>query len=709
LPPARTAPIAGPGSYVITGGYGRLGRTAARWLAERGATRIVLNGRTPAPADGIAQVVAGDLAAPRTAERLVAAATEGGVRLRGVIHAAGVLDDRLIADLDPGSLERVWAAKVTGGLRLHEATRDLELDWWVAFSSAAGLLGSPGQAAYAAANAWLDALCERRRAEGLPAISINWGPWAGTDAPPMPAVEPLTAEEGLEALEALIQRDLSAGVVKLNPAQAITIFPAISRMPYFSEITDIPVAVAQDLADLPPEEALTVVSGKVRERAAAVLGVDAGRLGDDTVLTDLGLDSLAATRLRGTVEHDFGVTVPTTALLRGATLGTLARTVAEDLGLATSDRPAAETVSNAAPEPSTMIGPRDAAERQAVRVLTGLLGREPSVTEPIDPGVLFTALDLLSPGLRTPPSPTVPMEGTQQSGAQHGDTPRTAAEIADVIRRADEAEADRGIVRSLTTSGRTGKPIFLAHPAGGTTGVYTLLTERLPVPVFGLERVNDPLDDIPGRAARYAQAIRDTCAGPYRLGGWSFGGILAFEIAQRLGEGEVELVAMIDAGLPEQVPEAARREIHVRRYVDFSAYLRKTYGADIHLGLAELRGLDEQAQLALTEARIAESGVLDRLSPAILRHQLTSHEDTRAIERYRPRHPHRGRVVLYRSTDPTPWTVEDPRYAHENDPARGFAPYCTNLEIVEIPGSHHLNLLDPPHVEVIAEHLKGLI
>ncbi|TMR09555.1 polyketide synthase-like protein, partial [Nonomuraea turkmeniaca] len=448
---------------------------------------------------------------------------------------------------------------------------------------------------------------------------------------------------------------------------------ALSRIPYFAEIADVPAGPAErslDLAGLPPEEALAVVSAKVRDRAAAVLGIDAHRLGDDTVLTDLGLDSLAATRLRGTVEHDFGVTVPTAPLLKGGSVGALVRTVAGGLGL-----PAA-----------TPVGPRDAAERQVVRVLTDLLGREPSVTEPLDPGVLPAALDLLTCELRTAP----PALGT-------------AAEIADVIRQADEAAAQRGAVRTLT-SGESGKPIFLAHPAGGTTGVYTQLADRLSVPVLGLERLSGPLD-IPERAARYAQAIKDTCPGPYRLGGWSFGGILAFEIAQRLDD--VELVAMIDSGLPEQVPEAARHEIHARRYADFAAYLRKTYGAEIRLDPAELLALDKPGQLALTEARIAESGVLDRLSPAILRHQLTSHEDTRAIERYRPRRPYPGRVVLYRSTDPTPWTVEDPRYAHENDPARGWGPYTTDLEIVAIPGSHHLNLLDPPHVEVVADHLKG--
>ncbi|MEU6724632.1 beta-ketoacyl synthase N-terminal-like domain-containing protein [Nonomuraea wenchangensis] len=664
LPPLRRpGPVAGPGAYVITGGHGHLGRLTARLLLDRGATRVVLNSRTPRPDAGPAvRTVTGDLAAPGTAERLVAAATEGGLRLRGVVHAAGVLDDRLIADLEPDGLARVWAAKVIGAQRLHDATKDLDLDWWVAFSSAASLLGSPGQAAYAAANAWLDALCERRRAEGLPALAVNWGPWAGTAAPATPAVEPLTEDEGLEALEALLQRDLPAGVVKLDPARAVALFPSLVRIPYFSEVAEAPAPAPEDLAGP------VGVFRKLRERAAAVLGVEPSRLGDDAVLTDLGLDSLAATRLRGMIEHDFGVRVTAAPLLNGGTLGALARAVTDSLGLAP-------------------VLPRDAAERQVTRVLAGLLGHEPSVTEPLPPDILPEALALLG-----------------QESAREVVTP---ADLAVAVRRVDEAEAGRGVVRSLTRAASGGAPIFLAHPAGGTTGVYALLAARLPVPVLGLERLDQP--DIPDRAARYAEAVRRAAEPPYRLGGWSFGGILAFEIARLLGEDDVELLAMIDAGLPDEVREPDRRRLAARRYAAFAAYLTRTYGTPIPLDRAELEALDEPAQLALTEARIAESGVLATLPPAILRHQLTSHDDTRAIERYRPAGPYHGRVVLYRSTEPAPWTVEDPRYAHADDPARGFAPYAPRLEVVEIPGSHHLNLLDPPHVEVIAEHLKGLL
>ncbi|MFI6500216.1 SDR family NAD(P)-dependent oxidoreductase [Nonomuraea typhae] len=682
LPPGRSmpvpgVPVVGPGAYVVTGGCGRLGRTVVRWLVARGATRVVVNGRTAPPEgafDGLpVEVVAGDLAADGTAERLVRVATDGGLRLRGVVHAAGVLADQLARDLDAGSLHRVWTGKVLGAGKLEKATR--EAGWWVAFSSAAALLGSPGQAAYAAANAWLDALCQTRGT----AISVNWGPWAG--APGMPAVDPLTPEEGVEALEALLRHGRSAGVVKLDPGRASALFPGIARVPYFSEVA------GQADARGPAED----VPGRVRERAAAVLGVDPGRLNDADALTELGFDSLAATRLRGMLEYDLGVTVPVAPLLTGGTLGELVATVAAALGAP-------------APEPPAVVGPRDAAERQVVRVLAGLLGQVPSVTDPVAPDVLPVVLDLLE------------REAGSRVGPGRSGQAVRVSDLADMIRAMDEAEVRRGLLRPLDVlrhgpprdaSGKDGRPLFLVHPAGGTTGVYTLLAAQLSTPVIGLERIDDPDLGIPDRARRYADEIRAAGPGPYRVGGWSFGGIVAFEIARLLGDA-CELAVMIDSGLPEAVSEEARREIHARRYVDFAGYLGETYGVQVRLGLDDLLTLDEPRQLALTEARIAESGVLGMLSPAVLRHQITSHEDTRAIERYQPG-PHPGRVVLYRSTEPTPWAVEDARYLHDDDPARGFTPFSPALEVVEVPGSHHLNLLDPPHVETVAAHLKELL
>src|SRR5439155_25798452 len=149
-------------------------------------------------------VVLGDIAATGTADRLVAAATAGGMPLAGVVHAAGVLRDRLLPQVAAGDLAEVWAPKAHGAWLLHAAvaTAGVRLDWWVSFSPAAALLGSPGQAAYATANAWLDGFARWQRAQGVPASAVGWGPWAkvgGGAGVRLPGLDPIEPDEGIAA------------------------------------------------------------------------------------------------------------------------------------------------------------------------------------------------------------------------------------------------------------------------------------------------------------------------------------------------------------------------------------------------------------------------------------------------------------------------------------------------------------------------------
>ncbi len=623
------------GAYVISGGYGGLGLVTAEWLAGRGARRLVLSGRSgPRPRAAAAiermraagtevEVVLGDIAAPGVAESLVAAARADGVRLRGVVHAAGAMEDRIVTEIGTDDLRRVWSPKVGGALRLHEATRRLHLDWWVVYSSAAALLGSPGQGAYAAANARADALVDQRRAHGLPATTINWGTWGevgGAAGLKVAALDPMTSQEGIEALEALLARDRPAtGVLRFNPERARAAFPEIRDLPYYSELAggagpDDGWAGTAALRDAGPATARRLVGDRVRARVSAVLGFSPEPA---RPLTEQGLDSLVAVRVKGALEADFGVTVAASTLLQGASLTALQADLCERLGL-----PALPSV------------PSSTADLRVLRPLT-------------------------------------------DGARRHRADPTGDLDVA---------------------------PFFCAHPAGGSAGVYrqlaTLVGEDLAF--YGLERFEDDAA-VEERADRYVALIRAVQpSGPYRLGGWSFGGVLAYEIARRIGGAEVELVAMIDAGLPRLVDNVT--DAAARRYADFGAYLTSTYGVTVALRFEELAALDEDAQLALVIERTRP--VMDRLPSAVAVHQFTSHEDTRALERYRPG-PYGGRVVLYRSTEPTPWTVHDPRY--DLDEANGFGELCSRLEIVPIPGSHHLNLLDPPAVLIIADHLRDLL
>ena len=352
-------PVVRPdGAYIVSGGLGGVGMVVARWLVDRGAGRVVLNGRSHGAAEqqpgltdvrsrGEVVVVTGDIAEPGVAERLVAAAEESGRPLRGVIHAAAVIDDQLVAGLDRGSLDRVWASKAAGALRLHHATSGTSLDWWIGFSSVASLLGSAGQVAYATANAWLDALVAWRRAAGLPATTINWGQWADVGVArslTLSVLDPITPAEGLEALDAVLRADpTGVGVARMRIDRAAAAFPEIRQLGYFAQLADELDSLGDDedwagpaaLRDLDSAEVHRTVTTRLRRRVAAIMGyADDNALDLNQALTDAGIDSLMAVRIRNTVHGDFGVEPPVALLLQGASIHQLATHLITELGLA---------------------------------------------------------------------------------------------------------------------------------------------------------------------------------------------------------------------------------------------------------------------------------------------------------------------------------------------------------------------------------------
>ncbi|MDP7702944.1 type I polyketide synthase [Mycobacterium sp. TY815] len=367
LDDTRSHPVVRSGAgYIITGGLGGLGLVVARWLVEGGAGRVVLNGRSEpgeeqrrilADLQGRAEiaVVLGDIADPGVAERLVAAAEDGGRTLRGILHSAAVIDDALLYSMTKDSLDRVWAPKAIGAQRLHQASAGRELDWWVGFSSTAALLGAPGQGAYACANAWLDALVAERRAAGLPAAVINWGPWSDVGMARSLAgsvLDPITPAEGLAAMETLLAGGRShTGVARLRADRALIAFPEIRGHDFFAAVVrELEAAGGGDdwagpdsLRDLDPAEAARVMTDLLRSRIAAVMGyADKSAVDPGLPLLDLGMDSLMAVRIRNTARADFGAEPPVALLLQGATLHDLTADLMRQLGLS-SPEPATET------------------------------------------------------------------------------------------------------------------------------------------------------------------------------------------------------------------------------------------------------------------------------------------------------------------------------------------------------------------------------
>ncbi|HWF69052.1 MAG TPA: type I polyketide synthase, partial [Mycobacterium sp.] len=360
----RDAVIRADGSYIVTGGLGGLGTVVTRWLVERGAGRIVLNGRSE-PSDvqqkALADLandteivfVSGDIALPGIAEQLVAAAEETGRPLRGVVHAAGVTGAGLVTALTSEGMQRVWAPKVGGALRLHAATATRELDWWVGFSSMATLLGLPGQLAYATANAWLDALMTWRRASGLPATAINWGQWSDvgmSHALTYSVLDPITPDEGIEALESLVGGALArVGVGRLRLDRAFATTPEFRELNYFenvvsefdkafdvSNVDQRPVAADGDRAQvsvpdwsqLSAEDRLSELEARLRTILARELRMSASAINTDQPFPELGLDSMMAMTVLRETQKLVGIDLSANMLFNQPTISSLATYVA---------------------------------------------------------------------------------------------------------------------------------------------------------------------------------------------------------------------------------------------------------------------------------------------------------------------------------------------------------------------------------------------
>ena len=350
------------GSYILTGGLGGLGIVVARWLVDSGAGRVVLNGRTDssnaqrssvADLEGRAEirVVQGDIACPGVAERLVAAAEESGLSLRGVVHAAAVIDDHPVANLSRESLQRVWAPKAVGALRMHQATVDRPLDWWVGFSSAASLLGSPGHAAQTCANAWLDGLVAWRKASGLPGTAINWGQCSDVGmvgSLSIGVLDPLSPAECIEALQSVLAGNLTqVGVARLRLDRTAAASPVIRQLGYFANLVEELEALndgdrltvgdrhgfgpAPDWSSMSAKDVCVELESRLRALLARELHMSASAVNLDQPFPELGLDSMMAMTIMREARQLVGIDLSATMMWDHPTISSLAGYVSEIL------------------------------------------------------------------------------------------------------------------------------------------------------------------------------------------------------------------------------------------------------------------------------------------------------------------------------------------------------------------------------------------
>jgi phthiocerol/phenolphthiocerol synthesis type-I polyketide synthase C len=351
------------GTHIVTGGLSGFGLATARWLAERGARYLVLLSRTGDSGDTAREAVASlealgakvrtyacdvaDTAALETCFEDVRATLPP---IKGIVHAAMVLDDGLLANLDPERMRAVLAPKVAGAENLDRLTASDSLDYFVVYSSVTTVIGNPGQANYVAANAYLEGLARRRRSQGRPALAVAWG--ALSDVGYLARQEDvrgklarrlgthaLTAHEALQALGVLLSRpslDPASAVVAVAPldwASARRELAVLASPAYAEILHDVDVGAVDSgdsidlhalLAGKNSRQARTIVAELLGTEVARILKLPSSDIDIQKPLMQLGMDSLTALELRLNVEKRFNVDLPLIAMSDQTTLITIA-------------------------------------------------------------------------------------------------------------------------------------------------------------------------------------------------------------------------------------------------------------------------------------------------------------------------------------------------------------------------------------------------
>ncbi len=366
LAPAEDVPLTlrADASYLITGGLGGFGLVVARWMVERGARHLVLVGRsgahTPEALAAVAElqemgawvvVCRADVSRAEDVESLFVE-VDRLPPLRGVVHAAMVLEDSLLVNLDRSLMRRVLAPKVSGAWNLHLQTRERPLDFFVLFSSLSSVFGHAGQGNYAAANAFLDALAWHRRASGLPALTINWGALGEVgylaqrthlgERLERQGIRSFSVRQALALLDRAITRELTqVSVLRIDWSRWRGLGVTGRISPRFAHLcrsaTETGEGVPDDtltrdtLLAATPAERAGLLESLLRDKIARVLGTSPARLEADTVLLGLGFDSLMAVELRNWIESELRVNVPIMELMRSPSLARLTQFLEQHL------------------------------------------------------------------------------------------------------------------------------------------------------------------------------------------------------------------------------------------------------------------------------------------------------------------------------------------------------------------------------------------
>jgi len=636
--PPVSSIVRSDGTYLITGGLGGLGLEVAKWLGKQGAEHLVLVGRSGATGDaaeavrslqdsGIEVMVAqADVSDPDQVAALLEDMDDTMPPLRGVIHAAAVLDDGMLVHQTLDRFERVFAPKVDGAWNLHTLTRHMPLDFFVLFSSWAALVGLPGQGNYAAANAFLDALAHHRRAQGLPALSVNWGAWATVGmAAAMNTrdkrrledmgISSFIPELGTATLERLLDKaPPQVAVLSIDWSKYLSYFPTALVSPYLAHVAeevdtrvraeDTSGTTRQAILDADPSDRRLMIETSLRGMAASVLRLPVTSIDVHRPLVDLGLDSLMSTEFFAQIERTLGKHLPLATLIEAPTIEALAGVLSED----------EQTVS-------------------------------------------WDSLVEIQPGGIKP-------------------------------------------------------PVFFIHAEEGNVLLYRALAGHLgeDQPCYGLQAQGLDGKEIVDRrieemAAHYIQEIRTVQPhGPYFVGGYCLGGVIAFEIAQqfRAENEEVATLVMIQNAHRDYRAQfkATMRQRFVYRLIDrldyeFFELSKLRLGAKLsYIATKALRAITVVGALALRRSL----GRFQWRPPQNNTYRLEALYESQknAFWQYKPE-PYHGRVVIVQAS-------KQPR-GIPPDSTLGWGSLIDGEPDIATVEAYHSTIMQEPQVEFVAEVL----
>jgi myxalamid-type polyketide synthase MxaB len=570
--------------------------------------------------------------------------------IRGVIHAAGVLDDGPVPKMDLHQLRTAMAPKTRGAWNLHERLPK-RLDFFVLFSSVAGTIGSPGQANYAAGNAFLDGLAQLRRRSGQPAASIAWGPWSGEGMASRGEVRrqlrdrgirPLAAETAFRILERVIQRqpptlavmDVDWGVMLAKlPGRGSSLLAALrpdeptGPGELGAGATD--QQLRKRLQAATPADRLDQLAQIIAGAVGKVMGIDPESIEVDQPLATLGLDSLMGMELRSNLEAKLGIEIPMASLFDEPSVTTLSRVAAEALGDEVSEEPS----------------------------------------------------EAAMPGEETakPVQMTKPKSALVALGGSRGED----------------------------------SPLFCLHPIGGDLRCYDGMARAMGNrPVYGLRaaglqpgtRAHRSIDAM---VTDYIATIREAQPrGPYCLTGWSTGGIFAYEVGRRMEtEGiPVQAIVMIDTPLP-AVFEQVDLGDDAKFLVDLVEFANYFAGTSMEIRYEALKGKSEQEAISNVLALAIEHGVLPANTTHESLHRLIEvcKQHVRILQSYWP--PKSDlRVHLLRPED-TSMLTEATRQSHAED--LGWSQFVP-LQRIEVPG-HHFTMMTGSNAASLAKTIDELL